>query len=92
MKNVPDIRNEESLLLELCRLSFNKEQITSIRELVTAVTDWEYFTFLANEHGVAALTCHNLEKPGFLKLLPAKSVSFLKNALMLSLSRNAFYM
>lgn len=92
MKNVPDIRNEESLLLELCRLSFNKEQITSIRELVTAVTDWEYFTFLVNEHGVAALTCHNLEKPGFLELLPSESATFLKNALMLSLSRNAFYM
>ena len=66
MKNELDIRNEEILLLGLCRLSFSKAQTGKIRELVKSVSDWEYFASLANEHGIAALVFHNLENLGFL--------------------------
>lgn len=92
MKNGITLTNEEILILELCRLSFTNEQAVRLDQLIRSVADWDYFTFLANEHGIAALTCHNLEKSGLLKLLPGKAAAFLKNALMLSLSRNAFHL
>jgi hypothetical protein len=91
MKNEIDIRNEEILLLGLCRLSFTKEQSYRLGELVKAVADWDYFGFLANEHGVAALIYHNLEELGFLNSLPGNVVTALKNSLMLSLGRNTFH-
>jgi hypothetical protein len=91
MKNELEIRNEEILLLELCRLSFSRAQTGKIGELVTCVSDWDYFASLANEHGVVALACHNLEKLGFLPQVPENIASTLKNSLMLSLSRNAFH-
>jgi Uncharacterised nucleotidyltransferase len=91
MKNELDIKNEEILLLGLCRLSFSQAQTGKIRELVTSVSDWDYFASLANEHGVAALTFYNLEKLGFLQQVPEKIAATLNNALMLSISRNAFH-
>jgi len=91
MKNELEIRNEEILLLGLCRLSFSKEQSLRLMELIKTVTNWDHLASLSNEHGIAALTCHNLEKLGFLKLLPDKIVSALRNALMVSLGRNAFH-
>lgn len=91
MKKELEISNEEILLLGLCRLSFSKVQTGKIEELVKCVSDWDYFASLANEHGVAALAFHNLEKLGFLPQIPEKTASTLKNALMLSLSRNAFH-
>jgi len=91
MKNELDIRNEEILLLGLCRLNFSKEQGGKIYELVKTVSDWDYFANLANEHGVVALVFHNLEKLGLLPQLPEKIAATLNSALMLSISRNAFH-
>jgi hypothetical protein len=91
MKKELETRDEEMLLLDLCRLSFSNEQASGIKELVNTVSDWDYFAFLANEHGVAALACYNLEKLGFINLIPEKVISALKNSMMLSLSRNAFH-
>ena len=79
------------LLLRLCRLSFNEMQNEEIRKLVHSVTDWKYFTFLANEHGVSALIYNNLEKKDLLHYLPAEEVSSLKESLMKSMTRNAFH-
>jgi hypothetical protein len=62
MKSEVTIRDEENLLLRLCRLEFSDEQINKIRSLIAVVTDWNYFRNLANEHGVAALVWTNLEK------------------------------
>jgi hypothetical protein len=91
MINELEIRNEEILLLELCRLTFSDIQTGKIIELVKNISDWEYFVSHANEHGVIALIYNNLEKLGFLPQLPEKIVSTLDNSLMLSLSRNAFH-
>ena len=84
------IRDEEILLLELCRLGFSDEQIKKIRSLSEALSDWNYFSSLANAHGVAALVWHNLEKQQLLAYIPAEIAAFLRGALMKSLSRNAF--
>jgi hypothetical protein len=92
MKNELEIRNEEILLMGLCRLSFSKEQSAKILDLGKTVSDWGYFTALANEHGISALVFHNLEYLGLLPLLPAEAVSLLRNSLMLSVSRNAFHL
>jgi hypothetical protein len=83
------IRDEEILLLELCRLEFSDEQIKKIRSLSEALSDWNYFSSLANAHGVAALVWHNLEKQQLLAYIPAEVAAFLRGALMKSLSRNA---
>ena len=84
------IRDEEILLLELCRLGFSDEQIKKIRYLSEALSDWNYFSSIANAHGVAALVWHNLEKQQLLAYIPAEIAAFLRGALMKSLSRNAF--
>jgi len=84
------IRDEEILLLELCRMEFSDEQIKKIRYLSEALSDWNYFSSIANAHGVAALVWHNLEKQQLLAYIPAEIAAFLRGALMKSLSRNAF--
>jgi hypothetical protein len=90
MKNEVRIRDEESLLLRLCRLEFSNEQLSRIMSLIPAITDWNYFRNLANEHGVAALVWNNLEKYQFHSGLPEDIVFFFRGALMRSLSRNTF--
>jgi hypothetical protein len=90
MKSEVKIRDEESLLLELCRLEFSNEQLKRIRSLIPVVTDWNYFRNLANEHGVAALVWNNLEKYQLHSGLPEDIVFFFRGALMRSLSRNTF--
>jgi hypothetical protein len=89
MKNNLNIRDEEILLLGLCRLSFNIELKVMLMALAEGVADWAYFSSLANTHGVAALVYHNLEKLNFLHLIPGETKEFLKKSLMMSLSRNA---
>jgi len=92
MMNEIDIRNEEILLMGLCRLSFSKELSAKIKDLAITVNDWEYFTALANEHGIPALVFNNLEHLGLLSFLPPEAVTLLRNSLMLSISRNAFHL
>ena len=47
MNSELDIRDEESLLLELCRLEFSDEHIKKIRSLIAVVADWDYFRNIA---------------------------------------------
>jgi len=89
MKSDLNIRDEEILLLGLCRISFGVEVKVMLNALAETVTDWNYFFNLANAHGVAALVYHNLEKLGFLNLVPGEVTESLRNAMMVSLSRNA---
>ena len=84
------LRSEERLLIELCRLRFSDELKEKIRLLISNITDWEYFKYLAHMHGVSALTCRNLEKLELIDKIPATGSVFLKKALMMSLSRNTF--
>ena len=90
MKSQPKIKDEEYLLLELCRLEFNNEQLSRIKSLVAVISDWNYFRDLANEHGVPALVWHNLETYQLTSAIPEEICSFLKGTLLRSLSRNAF--
>jgi Uncharacterised nucleotidyltransferase len=90
MKSETIIRDEELLLLKLCRLEFSDDEILKLRSQITAIADWDYFSSLANTHGIAALVYHNLEKHKFLTEIPATAVAFLKGSLMRSLSRNVF--
>jgi hypothetical protein len=89
MKNDLNIRDEEILLLGLCRLTFDAELKIMLCALAETISDWNYFSSLANRHGVGALTYHNLEKLGFLKYVPEEPQNILRNTLMLSISRNA---
>jgi len=89
MKSDLNIRDEEILLLGLCRLSFGVELKVMLSALAETVTDWNYFFTMANAHGVAALVYHNLEKLGFLDLVPDEVAGKLRNAIMVTISRNA---
>ncbi|MBN2633533.1 MAG: nucleotidyltransferase family protein [Bacteroidales bacterium] len=88
MKNKFDIKDEEIFLLGLCRLTFGTELRVMLLALAETITDWSYFTELANKHGVEALVYHNLEKLDFLKYLPTEQAGRLRNALMVNISRN----
>lgn len=84
------INKEELLLLKLCRLNHNEIQLAEIRSLMSETTGWSYFSSLANEHGIAALVYHNLEKHKLLSLIPEDVITFLRAALMKSLGRNTY--
>jgi hypothetical protein len=86
-----NIRDEEILLLGLCRLDFNVELKVMLMALAENLTDWSYFVSLADAHGVAALVYNNLEKLKFLQYLPKDGVEHLHNALLMSLSRNTHF-
>ena len=86
------IRDEEILLLGLCRLEFPEDLTGKIKDLVMRINDWDYFAKLANEHGIAAIAGHNLERLGLAGHITEKASSLLRNALMMSLSRNAFHL
>jgi hypothetical protein len=92
MKNELEIRDEEIFLLGLCRLHFTLDLTEKLKGLVHSIKDWEYFISLANQHGISALVFRNLEQLGFLQFIPDDHVTKLKNALMLSVSRNAFHL
>ncbi len=89
MKSDISIRNEEMLLLGLCRLFFNAELKVTLQSLAEEVKDWNYLASLANTHGVAALVYNNLENLKFLQFVPPEVSERLRNSLMASLSRNA---
>jgi len=88
MNSKLNIRDEEILLLGLCRLSFDVEITVMLRALAETATDWQYFSILANKHGVSALIYHNLEKLDFLQYVPKVIVDGFRNSLMVNLSRN----
>lgn len=76
MKDKPEIRNEEILLLGLCRMDFNIELKIMLKALAEEISDWKYFATLANSHGVAALIYNNLGSLTFLNLYPVQLLIF----------------
>jgi hypothetical protein len=90
MKNEIEIRDEEILLLGLCRLSFTGDQTRKVTELAGKVNDWGYFVRLAKEHGIASLVSDNIERLGLADVIPPEQLQVLRDTRMLSLGRNAF--
>ena len=90
MTGKQQIRDEENLLVCLCRLEFSIDNLKEIKSLLTKIRDWNYFKNLANSHGVSALVCHNLEIHHLLQEIPDPVVNYLRNSLMISLSGNTF--
>src|ERR1035437_1376589 len=90
MKNEVKIRDEENLLVKLCRLEFTEENLKKIKSLTAVIGDWDYFKKLANAHGVTALVWHNLEKQNLLSGIPGEAVTYLRSSQLISLTRNAF--
>jgi hypothetical protein len=88
MKANLDIRNEEILLLGLCRLEFSAEHRIMLQSLAGEITDWEYFMSLANAHGIAALAYHNLDALRFLQYIPPKTAGQLRESLFMNITRN----
>ena len=88
MRNDLNIRDEEILLLGLCRLSFDIEITVMLKALAEETKDWNYFSVLANKHGVTALVYNNLQKLEFLQFVPADIVEHFHNSLMVNVRRN----
>jgi hypothetical protein len=88
MKKELELKDEEILLLGLCRSSFTPELKVMLRALAENIKDWNHFILMSSEHGVAALVYHNLERLDFLQYLPEGEKNFLKNCLLKSLTRN----
>jgi hypothetical protein len=84
------ISDEENLLVCLCRLEFSADKLKELDTLISEIRDWDYFKTLANAHGVSALVCHNLEIHNLLQRIPGLVVNYLRNSLMMSLTRNTF--
>lgn len=84
-----DISAEEKLLLALCHLEFGVELQKSLRSLVAEVNDWQYFSHLANQHGIAALVFYNLDSHGLTDIIPDEVFSFLRKTYMKSLAANS---
>jgi hypothetical protein len=88
MKSKLNIRDEEILLLGLCRLTFDVELKVMLQALVETVSDWKYFAALSSKHGVTALVYNNLEKLDFIQYVPHEVAESLKSALMMNIARN----
>jgi len=85
-----NIRDEERLLIELCRLDFSDEHLKKIRLLIAGIKDWDYFRTMANAHGVTALVWNNLEKHNLNSAIPNDVAIILRGSFLQSLSRNTF--
>lgn len=81
---------EEKLLLSLCRLDFNEEQKSEIRDLMKEIKDWDHFVELLNEHGIIALAAYNIRKTRLAGLVEEKAMQLLDNGCMQSTVRNAW--
>ncbi len=91
MNNRPEIRDEEILLMGLCRLNFSDEMKYKIVALAAGIKEWNYFTRLAAEHGVAALVYHNIEKLGLNGIITEECSEALHSSYLLNVSRTAFH-
>jgi len=90
MNNKLNIRDEQKLLVELCRLEFSDENLLKTELLIEGIKDWDYFRFLVNVHGIAALSFRNLEKQNLILKIPASIAEYLKKTHLINLSRNTF--
>ncbi|MBW1613471.1 MAG: nucleotidyltransferase family protein [Deltaproteobacteria bacterium] len=85
-----NLKSEEVLLLELCRLSFKDVNKKNIEDRLRNISDWDYFLWLSNEHGIIAIAFFNLEKLGLLDTIPQNVQITLKELYLKSLARNTF--
>ena len=85
---IAQLTSEEHLLLSLCRLRFTDSQEEEIKEYVTNISDWDSFVKLSNEHGIIALSWHNLSELKLTGMIPAEFQEILHKAYFASLSRN----
>jgi hypothetical protein len=90
MNSSVSIRDEERLLLDLCRLKFTEENLQNIKALMLKICDWRYFINLANNHGVSALVYFNLDRQHLLDLVPLTEADFLRKSYLVNLGRNTY--
>ena len=85
-----NLKEEDNFLILLCRLELSDSVESVLKEKIKGIKDWDYFCFMANWHGVAALVYHNIERLGFLDILPKENRDFLHGRLLMSVSRNVY--
>jgi len=84
-----DDRNSDLLLL-LCNDTFTEEQKVMVKRSAAAITDWEVFSDLATENGVAAVVSFSIDECGISELIPQKVLSKLEALKNKTLARVAF--
>ena len=90
MNTVTDIKFEDSFLVSLCRLEFSEQMKEVLGSNAQKIMDWDYFCYMANWHGIAALVYFNMERFNLLYIVPQKNREFLHDRLFMSVTRNAF--
>ncbi len=80
---------EDKLLLAAARLDPSAEEIHFMKELISAVNDWKYFTFNAIRNSIAPLAYKNLSLVQHNNEVPLKTLAKFKQTYLVSLSRNA---
>jgi hypothetical protein len=85
-----NLNEEDNFLISLCRLEISDSLKVVLQEKFNKVKDWDYFCFMANWHGVAALAYNNIERLGFLDIVPKKNRDFLHGRMLMSVSRNVY--
>jgi len=90
MNSSLNIRDEQKLLVELCRMEFSNENLLKTERLLSGIKDWDYFKFLVNVHGIAALSYRNLERHNLISKIPASTAEYLKKTHLINLTRNTF--
>src|SRR5512133_3503136 len=88
MNRDPDIKAEEHLLINLCRLRFDDRLKDETESICRNGISWEIFSLAANKHGVSALVYNNLESLGLIRYVSENSADFLRKAYFLSIARN----
>lgn len=81
---------EEQLLVSLCRLDFPEDQLGEIKQIIKEIRDWDYFTRMANSHGIIALIANNIQENNLEQHIPGPVLENLKNGRLQSLLRNAW--
>jgi hypothetical protein len=90
MSGLTELTAEEKLVISLCRMDFNNDQISAIESLCDIITDWNEFVRISNEQGVIALCWHNLNRIGTIKKIPSGYQGILHNSYLKSVARNTF--
>ncbi len=84
-----DYKNTQLLLL-LCNDTFTEDQKALAREMAPAIKDWEAFSGLAIENGIAAIVSVNIEECGITESVPQKVLDKLEALRNKTLARVAF--
>ncbi len=88
--NNPDsiLPPQEKALLFLCRPDLSDEELDLLRKNLNEIRNWQSMLQLLNDHGIIALTRHNLNKYGLIEIVPHAEREMMHKAYLKNIARN----